>query len=166
MARIGGPSSKPTFRATRSRSGHPCGTRTYSLDSDTCTKLLKKHPGNRSVVDRFREEIRQNSLFVICPIVFYEIRRELVFKAAAAQLAAFEKLVESMTWKEFNAPVWDRACNLWSTLRARGRSHQDADVLIAAHALQCGAVIVTGNVDHFQDTGVQLENWCEPASAQ
>ena len=40
---------------------------TYSLDSDTITKLLKKHPGNRPVVDRFRREIQWNSLFIICP---------------------------------------------------------------------------------------------------
>jgi len=40
---------------------------TYSLDTDT--KLLKKHPGNQPVVDRFRQEIQRNSLFVICPVV-------------------------------------------------------------------------------------------------
>ena len=28
----------------------------YSLDTDIITKLLKKHPGNRPVVDRFRLE--------------------------------------------------------------------------------------------------------------
>jgi hypothetical protein len=41
----------------------------YSLDTGTMTKLLKKHPGNRSVVDRFRREIQGNSLFIICPVL-------------------------------------------------------------------------------------------------
>lgn len=132
---------------------------TYSLDTDILTKLLKKHPGNQCVVDRFREEIRRNSLFVICPVVFYEIRRELLFKGAAAQLSAFETLVEAMTWKEYTAAVWARASNLWSGLRARGRPHHDADVLIAAHALEHGAVIVTGNVEHFRHTGVLVQDW-------
>ncbi len=132
---------------------------TYSLDADIVTKLLKKHPGNQRVVARFRAELRRNSLFVICPVVFYEIRRELVFKGAGAQLSSFEKLVEAMTWKEFSARIWDRASNLWSALRARGRSHHDADVLIAAHALEYGAVVVTGNVQHFEDTGAQVEDW-------
>ncbi len=131
----------------------------YSLDTDTITKLLKKHPGNQRVVERFREEIRRNSLFVMCPVVFYEIRRELAFKGAVAQLSAFERLVEAMTWKEFTPRIWDRASNLWSALRARGRSHHDADVLIAAHALEYGAVIVTGNAKHFQDAGAQVEDW-------
>jgi len=132
---------------------------TYSLDTDIRTKLLKKHPGNQPVVNRFREEIRRNSLFVICPVVYYEIRRELVFRGAAKQLAAFEQLAELMAWKEFNESIWDRACRLWSALRARGRSHNDADVLIAAHALHYGAMMVSANVDHFQETGAQVENW-------
>jgi hypothetical protein len=45
----------------------------YSLDTDIITKLLKKHPGNQPVVDRFREEIRRNSLFLICPVVCYKM---------------------------------------------------------------------------------------------
>jgi predicted nucleic acid-binding protein len=68
---------------------------TYSLDTDTITKLLKKHPGNQPVVDRLRREIQRNSLFVICPVVYYEVRRGLLFKSARTQLVAFEKLVES-----------------------------------------------------------------------
>jgi len=137
----------------------------YSLDTDIITKLLKKHPGNRYVVDRFRAELRRNSLFIICPVVYYEMRRELVFKGASAQLRAFEKLVELMAWKEFNASIWDGACSLWAALRARGRSHNDADVLIAAHALHYGAIMASANVDHFLGTGAPVENWNQPRTA-
>jgi len=131
----------------------------YSLDTDTITQLLKKHPGNQRVLDRFRKEIRRNSLFIMCPVVFYEIRRELVIKNAVAQLTAFEKLAEAMVWKEFNVAIWERASSLWATLRSRGRSHHDADVLITAHAIEYGAAIVTGNVEHFQDIGARVEDW-------
>jgi predicted nucleic acid-binding protein len=131
----------------------------YSLDADVITRLLKKHPGNVAFVDRFREEIRRNASFVICPVVFYEIRRELVFKSAVAQLAAFERLIEAMTWRDFNAAIWERASNLWSLLRSQGRAHNDADVLIAAHALEYEAILVTVNADHFRETGVRLEDW-------
>ncbi len=131
----------------------------YSLDTDTITKLLKKHPGNQRVLDRFRREIRRNSLFIICPVVFYEIRRELVIKNAVAQINAFEGLAEAMVWKEFNAAIWERAASLWADLRSRGRSRHDADVLITAHAIEYGAAIVTGNLEHFQDAGVRVEDW-------
>jgi tRNA(fMet)-specific endonuclease VapC len=131
----------------------------YSLDTDTVTKLLKKHPGGQRVVDRFRQEILRNSRFIVCPVVFYEIRRELVLKKAKVQLAAFEQLMGAMAWMDFTLAVWERASDLWSVLRARGRSHHDADVLIAAHALEHRAVVVTGNVRHFQHTGVRFEDW-------
>ena len=134
---------------------------TFSLDADTVTKLLKKHPGNLAVVQRFREEARRNALFIACPVVYYEIRRELVLKQANAQLATLEKLIDAVFWREFNARIWNRAAGLWSALRAQGKSHNDADVLIAAHALEYDAVLVTGNVEHFRDTGVQLEDWSE-----
>jgi len=131
----------------------------YSLDTDAITKLLKKHPGNQPIVDRFRDEVRRNSLFIICPVVFYEIRRELVFKGARVQLSAFDSLVEAMTWREFGMAVWRRASSLWSALRAGGHSHHDADVLIAAHAIEHEATIVTSNVGHFLHTGASVEDW-------
>jgi predicted nucleic acid-binding protein len=131
----------------------------YSLDTGTITKLLKKHPGNQRVLDRFRRAIRRNSLFIMCPVVFYEIKRELVIKNAVAQLTAFEGLAESMVWREFNLAIWDRASGLWADLRSRGRSHHDADVLIAAHAVEYGAAIVTTNLEHFQDIGARVEDW-------
>ena len=131
----------------------------YLLDTDTITKLLKKHPGNQRVLDRFRKEIRRNSLFIMCPVVFYEIKRELVIKNAVAQLTAFEDLAEAMVWKEFNVAIWERASSLWAALRSRGRSHHDADVLITAHAIEYGATIVTGNVEHFQEIGARVEDW-------
>ena len=131
----------------------------YSLDTDTITKLLKKHSGNQRVLDRFRREIRRNSLFIMCPVVFYEIRRELVIKNAVAQLTAFQSLAEAMVWKEFDVAIWERASSLWATLRSQGRSHHDADVLITAHAIEYAAVIVTGNVEHFQDIGARVEDW-------
>jgi predicted nucleic acid-binding protein len=130
----------------------------YSLDTDTITKLLKKHPGNQRVLGRFGKEIRRNSLFIMCPVVFYEIKRELVIKNAVAQLTAFEDLVEAMVWKEFNVAIWERASSLWAALRSRGRSHHDADVLITAHAIEYGAAIVTGNVEHFQEIGARVED--------
>jgi predicted nucleic acid-binding protein len=92
-------------------------------------------------------------------VVFYEIRRELVLKKAAAQLSAFQGLAGAMAWKELTLPIWERASNLWATLRLRGRSHHDADVLITAHAIEYGATIVTGNIGHFQNIGARVEDW-------
>ena len=135
--------------------------KTYSLDADILTKLLKKHPGNRAVFDRFRAELFRNSTFILCPVAYQEIRRELEFKQARAPLPAFEQRTEAMHWRELEAAVWRRAAGLWWEPRRGGKSHHGADVLIAAHAVEYGARMVTGNVAHFQHGGVRLENWNE-----
>jgi hypothetical protein len=66
---------------------------TYSLDTDTIIKLLKKHPGEQPVIDRFRQEIQRNSLFVICPVAYYEMRRRLLFKGGWGRLRSLESAI-------------------------------------------------------------------------
>jgi hypothetical protein len=66
---------------------------TYSLDTDTIIKLLKKHPGNQPVIDRCRQEIQRNSLFVICPAVYYEMRRGLLFRGGWRRLRSLESAI-------------------------------------------------------------------------
>jgi predicted nucleic acid-binding protein len=46
---------------------------------------------------------------------------------------------------------------VWGQLSHR-IGHGGADLMIAATALSRGAVVVTGNVEHFRPTGVMLEN--------
>ena len=92
-------------------------------------------------------------------MVFYEIRRELVIGQASAQLKAFEQPAGAMVWKEFNSAIWEQASNLWATLRSKGRSLHDANVLITAHTIEYGATIGSGNVAHFRDIGARVEDW-------
>ena len=45
-------------------------------------------------------------------------------------------------------------------LRVQGTPVEDFDLLIAASAIQCGAVLVTDNTKHFVNIeGLTLENW-------
>ncbi|MGP3699902.1 type II toxin-antitoxin system VapC family toxin [Rhodobacter sp. NSM] len=46
---------------------------------------------------------------------------------------------------------------IWGRLSCR-LGHNGADLMIAATALARGAVVVTGNVDDFRPTGVQVED--------
>ena len=43
----------------------------------------------------------------------------------------------------------DRAGDLWAFARQHGHPHGDADLIIAATALESQRVLVTGNSDHF-----------------
>jgi predicted nucleic acid-binding protein len=54
---------------------------------------------------------------------------------------------------------WALAARLWAQRRQEGRPASDADLLIAAHATRLAAVVVTGNVRHFEGLGVPLQDW-------
>jgi predicted nucleic acid-binding protein len=47
-------------------------------------------------------------------------------------------------------PIIMRAAELYADLKRRGQLISDADLLIAATALEHGRVLVTNNVAHFQ----------------
>ncbi len=50
-------------------------------------------------------------------------------------------------------------------LEAAGQTIDSEDMLIAAHALALGAVLVTNNEAHFgRVAGLQLVNWLRPSS--
>ena len=54
-------------------------------------------------------------------------------------------------------PFGAEDARIWGRL-SHEIGHAGADLMIAATALQHGAVVVTGNVDDFTPTGVRVEN--------
>jgi tRNA(fMet)-specific endonuclease VapC len=64
---------------------------------------------------------------------------------------------------------WDRDAadafaDWYERLRGRGELIPDRDLMIAAHAISLGAVLVTNNIRHFNRLAPELaiENWSEP----
>jgi predicted nucleic acid-binding protein len=57
-------------------------------------------------------------------------------------------------------PVLRRAALLWSTAKVRGQPQNDADLIIAATALENDLSLVTGNQRHFEWVdSLRLETW-------
>jgi toxin FitB len=54
-------------------------------------------------------------------------------------------------------PFGPEEARIWGRL-SHDIGHGGADLMIAATALHCGAVVVTGNTEDFRATGVPLEN--------
>ena len=53
-----------------------------------------------------------------------------------------------------------RAADIYAALKQRGEPIGDADILIAATALDRGLAVVTNNEDHFRRiSGLAVENW-------
>ena len=90
----------------------------------------------------------------------YEILRGLHAKRATTQLAAFDHLCRVSIILPLTDAIVVRAATMYADLHQRGTLIGDADILIAATALEHGLVVVTNNENHYKRLlGLQLENW-------
>jgi len=93
-------------------------------------------------------------------ITQYEILRGLKAKQARAQEAAFAALCEVSLILPLTDRVVERAAVLYGELYRRGELLADADLLIAATALDAERTLITNNLAHFQRIpDLLVENW-------
>jgi predicted nucleic acid-binding protein len=137
----------------------------YSLDTNTLSYILRCRSEYNQVIRRFRAALADGEEFIICPAVYFELKRGLLHKDARTQMARLDQLVTELIWKELDAVVWANAAWGWAEARRRGRTPGDTDLLIAYHAHHFEAVLVTANLKDFESFPVQLENWASAAGA-
>lgn len=127
----------------------------YLLDTNTVSHLIKKHP----VVSRRVLDVPMTSLCV-SSITEGELLFGLAKRPEAKRLHAVVKefllRVDILPWDSDTA-----AC--YGTVRAglerQGKTLGSLDLLIAAHALNVGAVLVTNDRAISQLTGLHIEDW-------
>ncbi len=133
---------------------------TAIVDTDILNELLKQK--NALVVQNATTYLIQHRQFTISSITRYEILRGLKELGAAVQLARFDAFCQQAVVLPISDGVLDRASDLWAAARNHGHSAQDADLVIAATAIEHDLVLITGNVAHFAwIAGLRLENWRE-----
>ncbi len=98
----------------------------------------------------------------------YELRRELTRLIQAGQLPAsrldrLDQLDRVFTYLPVSTTAWKRAATLWAMARSQGKptadpAALDADVLIAAQALEMHATVVTSNPTHLGQM-VSIHAW-------
>lgn len=130
-------------------------TASYLLDTNTVTAVLKK---DRNVTDRLRKVLAGNARVLISPVVYYEIRRGLLWRGAGAQLTAFDELAGRLEWLPVDRAHWEAAAALWAECMKKGIPTNDADLLLAVQARHAGAAVVTNDKD-FDRLDVAREDW-------
>lgn len=111
----------------------------------------------------FRRAVREHA-FTVSEIADYELRRELLRVGASASLSRLDELSRELSYAPITTAIWRRAAALWAVARSTGNvtappEALDGDVLMAAQALEEGAVIVTTNSKHFQALSVTAMEW-------
>ncbi|MDR3289431.1 MAG: PIN domain-containing protein [Peptococcaceae bacterium] len=129
----------------------------YALDSNIISYMLK---GDKQVQGRFQAEIENGNLYAVAPLVYYEVKRGLVFVNAKAKLREFDNLCKNGLMGDMNLSVWETVIELYVNLRRQGKPIEDADLFISAYCLVNSYTLVTNNTRHFENVnGLNLADW-------
>ena len=135
--------------------------RAVLLDTDTLSEIMRAR--NESVRRRAAEYLATHRRFTFSIITRYEILRGLRAKGAERQIAAFEARCRESDVLPLTDAVVTRAADIYADLYRGGRLISDADILIAATALESGLTLVTNNASHFSRVvELSCETWKAP----
>lgn len=131
------------------------------LDTDTLSEVLKQR--NTTVARHAAAYLQAHGQFAFSAFTRFEILRGYKESNATRQLPRFAAFCAHSLILPITDPIIERAADLWVMARQRGYPHGDADVLIAATALEHSREFVTGNTAHFVwIPGLSLVDWRQP----
>jgi tRNA(fMet)-specific endonuclease VapC len=125
------------------------------LDTNTVSHLVKQHPNvSRQIVG-----VPMASL-CISAITAGELLYGLARRPDAVRLrAAVTELMRRVAVLQWDVSVAERYGILCAALDRSGRPLGSLDLLIAAHALAAGAILVTNDRAFSQVAHLQIEDW-------
>ncbi len=131
------------------------------LDTDMLSEVLKRK--NAQILLHARRYLAAQSRLAFSSMTIYEIVRGLKATGATRQMSHFHAVINSSEVIPIELPILMRASDLWAAGKQGGHPCDDADLIIAATALETGRVLVTGNTSHYAwISGLTLEDWRNP----
>ena len=125
------------------------------LDTGVLGKIV--HPRPQPEVASWLLALLQSGAQVIIPeIADYELRRNLLLERLMPSIQRLDQLKGVLTYRPIDTDTMLRAAALWAQARAMkpprptaDPKEPDGDAILAAQALEAGAVIATDNVGHL-----------------
>jgi tRNA(fMet)-specific endonuclease VapC len=131
------------------------------LDTDILSEVFKQR--DAQVRQHAVAYLQQWGQFYFSAVTRFEIIRGYKDVGATTQLDRFARFCQHCTILQLTDAVFDRAADLWVEARRGGHPRGDADLLIAATAMEQGLTLVTGNAAHFSwISGIEIANWRQP----
>lgn len=130
------------------------------LDTDICSYLI------RARSPRLEDRLANLPPDAICISVItraellYGLKRLPPSHPLHTAVRRFLRLISVLSWE---AEAADFYAEIAHQLASSGKPIGELDMMIAAHALAVGAVLVTNNVRHYQRIGqpLTIENWSD-----
>jgi predicted nucleic acid-binding protein len=91
---------------------------------------------------------------ILPEVADYEVRRSLILDNRHQSLVLLDGYKGSMVYQPITTAAMLRAAELWADARRRGKptadpKELDCDVILAAMALEAGAIVATENAGHL-----------------
>lgn len=129
----------------------------YMLDTNTVSQLLKVHPAVARRVVAAPMASLCISVITECELLFGLAKRS---DAKRLHIAVRQFLLR-VDVLQCDSPIAERYGALRAEMERKGKTLAPLDLLIAAHALGVGAVLVTSDRAFKQVSNLKLEDWAD-----
>lgn len=127
------------------------------IDTDILSLFLRNDP---NVTIEAGSYLGSRKGFTFSIVTTFEILRGLEVKNASRQVAKFDQIRRLSTELDLTGAIITKAAGIYADLYRGGQLIGDADILIAATALEHNLPLVSNNQNHFSRiSGLQLLNW-------
>jgi tRNA(fMet)-specific endonuclease VapC len=132
---------------------------TYLLDTNALSELVRNPAGSVAAVYRVKAKDPQ-SILITSIIVACEVRYGIAKNYSAWVEQRVNEVLARISVEALLLGADDAYASIRADLERRGQVIGQNDMLIAAHALALGAILVTDNVREFKRVkGLKIENW-------
>jgi predicted nucleic acid-binding protein len=134
------------------------------LDSGPLGRIVHPRP-NPEIIKWLNQQLSANISVIIPEIADYEVRRSLLLADLTKSIVRLDQLKQVLNFLPISSAIMLKAAELWAEARKRGRptadpKELDGDVILAAQALDAGAIVATENIGHLS-LFVEARNWKE-----
>jgi tRNA(fMet)-specific endonuclease VapC len=127
------------------------------IDTDILSFFFRGEP---TVVDKFKNYLKEFEALNISIITYYEVLSGLKFKKAERQIQLFEEFVKNNTIIHLTEGSAKVSSEIYADLRKMGITIGTSDLLIAGIAIVNELTLISNNERHYASIkGLSIENW-------
>lgn len=129
----------------------------WLVDTNIISAFMK---GNPAVMEAVSHYVKRHKRLSLSIITYYELLRGLKALGSDKKIITFQAFMAQCEIITLTQPIIEAAADIYATLKNQGMLIEDADILIAATALNKEMSLVTDNQEHFRRVhGLKIHNW-------